>query len=109
VGDGPLHPQAGFLLGTREDPKEGRRAVVTALLSGGVRDPALTPRRIREFNPCLTEVEISQALTRLGFPPSALGSTVLVRSPEEFVLPGQPHLEKMFREHVIDIAHRPGD
>ncbi len=102
-------PEASLLLGAREDPKEDRRGVITALLSGGVRDPALTPRRIREFNPCLTEVEIDQALQRLGLAPSSCFGTLAVRPPEAFVLPGQPHLEKMFREHVIDLAHRPGD
>jgi ATPase family protein associated with various cellular activities (AAA) len=102
-------PGAGFLLGTREDPAEDRRAVITALLSGGVRDPALTPARIRQFNSHLTEVEIDQALRRLGLAPGTSRRAAFVRPPEEFALPAQPQLEKVLREHVIDVVYRADD
>jgi ATPase family protein associated with various cellular activities (AAA) len=102
-------PEAGFLLGTDAEPEENRRAVIIALLSGGVRDPALTSARMRQFNPHLTGVEIDQALKRLGLAPSTPRRAASVRPPEEFALPGQPSLEKVFREHVIDVAYRADD
>ncbi len=100
-------PGAGFLLGTGADANEHRGGIILALLSGGARDPALTPARIRELNPRLTEAEIEEALARFGLAPGSARRIAAVGAPEAFALPGQPKLEAVFRERVIDVAHRP--
>lgn len=104
-----LIPDRNFLLASHEDAEEDRLLVMISILSGGVRDPTLTPSRIREFNPWLTEGEITRALAELGLRTQRRTSMRPVGPPERFVLAGQPGLERIFRERVIDVAHRPKD
>ncbi len=94
-------PRHGFALGIAEGLDEDRRATLTAVLSGGVSDGALSAARIVQLNPKLDVTLVQAALDLV--PHRAAGS------PDGFVLPGQPALQAILREQVLDVLHRPAD
>ena len=89
-------------LATAEAAGENHRAVLVAALSGGFRDPALPAARIATLNPRLDEATVVAALD--GATPAGH-----VLPPSAFVLPGQPALEVLLREKLLDPLHRPAD
>ena len=99
-------PGRRHLIPTENDPDEDRRAVVIAILSGGVSTPVMSAAQIREMNPWLTESEITGALRRLGLATPVGRRKGEQRPPETFTLAGQPGLERLFRERVVDILYR---
>lgn len=108
-GSALLLPIEQFLLLTSARRQESQRAVILGLMSGGVREESLTPARIRELNPWLTEGEITSTLDRLQL--STEGAVNRRRrplaAPSAFVLPGQPILEAQIRDRVLDVLYRP--
>lgn len=98
-------PDPGFALAMAEDPADDRRAALVAALSGGVRDGALAPGRIAEINPRLDPAAVERLL-------AAAGKPALHRAGpdgEGFHLPGQPRLQSLLRDRVLDVLHRPAD
>lgn len=91
-----------------KDTGESRRVLGVRLLTGGVAEPFLSPRQIRTINPWLQEDEVVEFFRRIGVQSSAVQSPreVSMRSPEEFVLPGHPDIEKLFRDKIIDYYFR---
>jgi len=101
-------PSARFVILTAELGGENRRATIMGVISGGATDPGLAPARIRALNPWLTAAEIINALRRLNLgTPAASGRRARTRPAEAFSLPGQPQLERILRERILDVAHRP--
>lgn len=96
-------PDPGFALATEDDPADDHRATLVAALSGGVRDGTLPAARIAEINPRLDPDIIGKLLATAGSPsprragPDATG----------FHLPGQPRLQALLRDRVLDVLHRP--
>jgi hypothetical protein len=91
----------GTALGCREGQVD-RRGLAVALLSGGVADAAMAPAQIRSLNPQLTIGEVADLLAMVGFKAATPRPTqVSVRWPDEFVLPGQPVIERAFRETIL--------
>ena len=100
-----LLPGLAFALGTEVAASEDRRAVLLGLMSGGIESAELTPVRVRQLNPRLTEAQIAQTLAVLADAMSAQTRRP-VPAPEGFTLPGHPQLEALLRERVIDVLHR---
>ncbi len=94
-------PRHGFALGTAEAPAEDRRATLVAALSGGIADGTLSASRIVQLNPKLNATLIQAALDLALKRPAA--------SPSGFTLPGQPALQAILREQVLDVLFRPAD
>ena len=98
-GTAVVLPGPGFALGISEAPGEDRKAALVAALSGGIGNPALTPAAIVRMNPRLDAATVQHALDSVGTRPAA--------SPGHFTLPGQPALEAILRDQVLDVLHRP--
>lgn len=98
-------PDPPFVLAT-DEAADDRRAALVGVLTGGVRDPALPPRRIAQLNPRLDDATISRLLGLLADAPARHRPAP---SPDGFTLPGQPALETLLREQVLDVLHRPQD
>ncbi len=112
-------PEPGFLLATqagaaddqagaadnRAGAADDRAATLAAALSGGVRDPGLTPARIAQLNPRLDPATAARVLGVLG----AGAARRPAPDPDNFHLPGQPALERLLREQVLDVLHRPAE
>ena len=99
-------PEQHLVLATAMDPDEDRRAVLVAALSGGVRDAALSPAGIAALNPRLDPATIASVLAAAT---DAAGTPGRAPPPEGFVLPGQPALQMLLREQVLDLLHRPAE
>jgi cell division protease FtsH len=105
-------PGPGWALATGETaPGEDRRAAMLAALSGGLLD-SVSPARLVQLNPRLDLATARAALELLAdlsqeSGPAASGPAA--PAPEGFVLPGQPALEALLREQVLDVLHRPAD
>lgn len=98
-GSALMLPGAGFTLGTADAPDEDRKAALVAALSGGVGDPALTAAAIVRMNRRLAASFVQAALDGIAARPAA--------APDGFTLPGQPALEALLRDQVLDVLHRP--
>lgn len=98
-------PRPGIALAMEEAPDEDRRAALVAVLSGGIRDGSLPPSRIAAANPLL---DTATAAAVLDLVPAGRAARP-VMSPEGFLLPGQPGLQAVLRDQVLDVLHRPGD
>ena len=98
-------PEQHLVLAGELDANEDRRATLVATISGGVRDGRLPPDRIAQLNPQLDVATVASVLdaSEAGLTPA------LVRSPDMFVLPGQPALQALLRERVLDLLHRPAE
>lgn len=96
-----------FAFGKPETDAE-RRKLAVRLLTGGVGDPALSPKQIHALNRWIAPVEIRRFYQTLGISEHITGKVrnKTARPPEEFSLPGQPALEAFFREQVIDYYYR---
>ena len=99
-------PGLPLTLATEMDPDEDHRAVLVAALSGGVRDATLSPERIAALNPRLDPATVASVLTLAT---DGAGHQGRVPAPDEFVLPGQPALQTLLRERVLDLLHRPAE
>lgn len=62
-------PDPPFVLAT-DEAADDRRAALVGVLTGGVRDPALPPRRIAQLNPRLDDATISRLLGLLADAPA---------------------------------------
>ena len=101
-------PGPGLILATAEAaPGEDRRATLLAALSGGIGVDAASPARLVQLNPRLDFATARAALELLADLPAP--SVSAAAAPEGFVLPGQPALETLLREQVLDVLHRPAD
>ena len=98
-------PEHALVLATELDATEDRRATLVAALSGGVRDPKLPPERIASLNPRLNAATAAAVLETSESGPTS----TLAPSPAGFTLPGQPALQALLRERVLDLLHRPAD
>ncbi len=97
-------PTHGVALASELAPDDDRRGALVAALSGGVHDATLTPLQIAALNPRLSTAAIAHLLKAAGDPTPVRPSAP---APEGFILPGQPALEALLREQVIDVLHRP--
>lgn len=95
-----------FVLATGMDPGENRRAALVAALSGGVRDATLSPERIATLNPRLAPATVAAVLDAAT---DGAGPTGCAPPPDGFVLPGQPAVQALLRERVLDLLHRPAE
>ncbi len=98
-------PEPGFVLATQADPADDRAAILAAALSGGVRKPGMTPTRIAQLNPRLDPATAALVLDALG----AGAAQRPAPDPDGFCLPGQPALERLLQEQVLDVLHRPAE
>ena len=99
-------PGPGLALATAEAARgEDRRAAVLAALSGGIGLDAASPERLVQLNARLDLTTARAALELLAGAPVASASG----APDNFVLPGQPALQALLREQVLDVLHRPAD
>ena len=108
-GDSLYFPEAQQTIAFgKPESEEERRRLVVRLLTGGVGDTSLSPKQIHAINRWIAPAEIRRFYRVLGISDSATGGnkTKTARPPEEFSLPGQPALEKFFREQVIDYYYR---
>lgn len=103
-GESLYFPSAQHVLpfGKAESGAEKRR-LVARLLTGGVGDTTLSPKQIHAINPWVTPLDI-QRLYRMLDMSEDESNMKKVRPAAEFVLPGQPELERLFRE-AIDYYH----
>lgn len=101
-------PELPLALATGLDENEDRRAVLVAALSGGVRDAGLTPVRIAALNPRL-DVETVAGVLEASRGEGGGGVGGAAPAPSGFVLPGQPALQALLRERVLDVLHRPAE
>ena len=88
----------------KSENEEERRLLAVRILTGGVADPTLSPQQIHAVNKWIQPEEVAQFFRALNLPARTDAKTAKMRpvsAPEEFVLPGQPRLEKFFRERVI--------
>ena len=88
----------------KSESEEERRLLAVRILTGGVADPTLSPQQIHAVNKWIQPEEAAQFFQVLKIPARTDAKTAKARpvpAPEEFVLPGQPRLEKFFRERVI--------
>lgn len=92
----------------KPESQDERRKLTVRLLTGGVGDPSLSPKQIHAINRWISPVEIRQIYRKLEMGKHKVGkvNNKVLRPPEEFSLPGQPALEKFFREQVIDYYYR---
>jgi cell division protease FtsH len=101
-------PGPGLALATAElAPGEDRRATLLAALSGGIGEDAASPARLVQLNTRLDFATARAALELMADMPASPVSAVA--APEGFVLPGQPALELLLREQVLDVLHRPAE
>ena len=80
---------------------EEKKILAVSLLTGGIEDVGLSPQQIHAINRWLTAVQIRKFYRILNLSDNTEKKSVTPRPPEEFILPGQPKLEKFFR-NVID-------
>ena len=99
-------PEQHLVLATAMDPDENRRAVLVAALCGGVRDATLSPGRIATLNPRLDPATVAAVLDAATDGTGTAGGTP---APDGFVLPGQPAVQALLRERVLDLLHRPAE
>ena len=104
-GNALFLPEQRMALAGGLDPGEDRRAVLAAALSGGVRDGRLSPERIAALNPRLDPDTVSTTLDAA----ESGGTGGAAPPPAGFVLPGQPALQALLRERVLDVLHRPDE
>ena len=79
-----------------------RRLLAIRILTGGIADPALSPKQICAVNKRIRSEDTENFFRTLNIPADPDKETRHpVRAPKEFVLPGQPELEAFFRERVI--------
>ena len=97
-------PAQRLALAGELDGAEDRLAVLIAALSGGLGDTGLTPERIAALNPRLDPATVAKVLEVAGAPAV---SRRPAPSPDGFTLPGQPALQALLREQVLDVLHRP--
>lgn len=100
-------PEQRLVLAGRLDGDEDRRAVLVAALSGGVRDARLLPERIAALNPRLDPATVSAVLDAADG--GGGGTPGAAPAPDGFVLPGQPALQALLRDRVLDLLHRPAE
>ena len=101
-------PGPGLALATAETaPGEDRRAIMLAALSGGIGKDAESPARLVQLNARLDLATARAALELLEVVPAPVASAAA--APEGFVLAGQPALEALLREQVLDVLHRPAE
>jgi hypothetical protein len=108
VGTSLFFPSLAFCL-PLEAPSasaEDRRSLAVSLLTGGVATPGLSQAQIRAINPWLTSEEIEGFLVALGVGPKRAASSIEKRKAADFRLPGQPALEALFREQILDYFER---
>ena len=95
-----------FAFGKPESGKH-RHLLAIRLLTSGVGNPALSPKQIHAINRWISILEIHKFYRTLEINNNAVeNKNITVRPPEEFSLPGQPALEKFFRDQVIDYYYR---
>jgi hypothetical protein len=94
-------PSLGVCLETDQRTDEDRRMLAVRLLTGGIADPSLSARQIHALNPWITTEEIEQFLQSLGVG-AHLPVPAATAPKETFRLPGNPAVEALFREYVID-------
>lgn len=94
--------------GNRDSLNE-RHELCMRLVTGGVADLSLSVKRISAINPWVTEREAREFFRRAGIEEGADTRTRAraVRPPEEFFLPGQPEIERVFRERIIEYYSKP--
>lgn len=87
-------------------PESGakKRQLATRLLTGGVGDTTLSPKQIHAINPWVTNFDINRFYHALDMGEDKKPDMKKPRPADEFFLPGQPELEKFFKE-VIDYYH----
>ncbi len=101
-------PGPGLALATGEAaPGEDRLAALLAALSGGVGVHPVSPAGLVALNPRLDLATATAALDLLARVPAAAAAAAA--PPEGFVLAGQPALQALLREQVLDVLHRPAE
>ena len=101
-------PGPGLMLATEDAPPgENRRGAIMAALTGGVAAEALSPAGLVQLNARLDLATARMALELLTGTPAPRAPAAA--APASFVLPGQPALETLLREQVLDVLHRPAD
>ncbi len=99
-------PGPGFALATAEaKPGEDRRAALLAALSGGIGLDTMSPAGLVQLNGRLDLASARAAMELLAEAPVAAATA----APDAFMLPGQPALETLLREQVLDVLHRPAE
>ncbi len=102
-------PAVGSCIPTESTKGEDRRVLAVRLLTNGIADTSLSATQIRAVNQWLTQDDIEQFMSKLGFAADRpadqrkTGNEDGVPTPtKEFTLPGRPELERLFGEYVID-------
>jgi len=108
IGASLFFPSAPFCLGLEaaSPTVEDRASLGVSLLTGGVAVAGLSHAQIRAINPWLKNEEIDRVLAALGI---GTRSATAVRPrwrAADFALPGQPAIERLFREHILDFFER---
>ncbi len=86
-----------------------KKYLAIRLMVGSVMDVNLEPEVMLKINPELSTTQIKDFFSLPGFEGqgvSAILESSSIKPPMDFFLPGQPELERFFRESVIDYFHR---
>ena len=88
--------------------EEERGRLAVRLLTGGVGDTSLSIKQIHALNRWIAPADIHRFYRTLRINHKIIKKikNKTARSPEEFSLPGQPVLERFFREQIIDYYYR---
>jgi cell division protease FtsH len=95
------------ILPVPSDESVNDSVVLGRYLTGGVSIPIEEGRRLADILSWLSADKIAEVCEAAGVataPPARLEDRVRNRKLGRFLLPGRPHLESFFREHVIDIV-----
>jgi cell division protease FtsH len=95
------------ILPVPSDERANDSVVLGRYLTGGVSIPIEEGRRLADILSWLSAEKIAEVCEAAGVaaaPPARRSDRVHDRKSGRFLLPGRPHLESFFREHVIDIV-----
>ena len=107
-GSALLLPGLPFALAVAEaQPGESRRAILLSALTGGAGAAAGTVDELLRLNGRLDRATARTVLDTLSGDAGVAAAPV--PAPELFTLPGQPALEALLREQVLDVLHRPAE
>ena len=91
-----------FLPFGKPEGADDRRLLVAKMLTAGDADSPLSPKQIHATNNWLTIGEIKEIFGALSIIQPEVTRTRPIVAKSDFVLPGQPELEKFFREEIVD-------
>lgn len=101
-----LPSDSEFIPLDKAESKQERLLLVSKMLTGNVAKKQMSPERIHAINKWITADEVSSIFQTLGLADLEPQPKKPVGPPSKFKLPGQPELERFFREEIIEYFHK---